>query len=144
MKKLTKKGLSHIFLIVAVTSCIALGQLSMELYCQKKHDGIVALSNSMFFIDSILLSADEEIWENAISVLELQSSLIDVSDSFDNKKICDLVDAIIRVPSSSDNRKEIVEELNNLTISWDTRKWHWSCEIIRGDVDRIIKLCQKQ
>lgn len=142
MKRFKKTQVCCVVCAVVMIFAILSGISCVRLYAEKRLNEILALQSSVFYMKTVMLRVEEdEAWEGAAAALEVQTFLFNgIDDVGDNRTVKAMMQAVSRVSGDAENRQEIMEELDNLRISWDTRPWHWTCDILSGNVEKIFDL----
>lgn len=97
-------------------------------------------NNAVYYATKVvpLLDADEQ-WDVGTVPLNNLSYSYGVEDQGDNVLLQNTIRMVSAIHSNHPNRRQIMEELQNITVSWDTHKRE--AYVITGDPNRIISLC---
>ena len=128
--------------ILALVAAIVLGVFAYRLHTQKERADFLTVNAALFYAEAVLATMEEdEPWDTCIAMLDVLPTNMD-RDRGDNQAIGTMLRALSQVWGDDPNRPQIMEELEKLKISRDTKNATFT--VLEGDVEKIIALCREE
>ena len=132
----------YIYIIIILLLAVSVIVLSIncdKLYRNNKRMKILQLNNSYNFMQEVYLRQDNvELRISSAAVLGQMESAADGAGMGDYQTIKRLIHLVSQMPPDAPYFDDVVREVRELRVSWNTIDRQWAVNILSGNAEKII------